>query len=224
MKVYYWDGKEAQIKLKSTLNCHDIAVVSTDTVLGLLATATEQSFTKLNDIKMIKENRPYLILIRSHNNLKHFIDVNILDDNLTKFIKTCWPGPLTIVFKAKPNIPKFMISKHNTIALRCPNHKGLLDLLKNYAGLLSTSANTSGHTIPKNYRDVEETISNKIDCIVTNKNNKDLDSKPSTIIDFSTNINKTRSCRTSKACIRVVREGAYPIQELEKIYGSKFQK
>ena len=115
-------------------------------------------------------------------------------------------------------MPAFLKSKEQTIAIRCPNHAGLKKILKPFNGLFSTSANRSNQPIPQNYVQIDSKILSEITLIVVEK--KDIDTNnnlnqtlPSTIIDVA-------NCNN----VKIIREGALKLKELEDSYGEKFVK
>ena len=202
VKIVYWcEGKTIDF-IKKRLQFENIIIGSSDTVFGLLANVSREGFKKLNAIKQ-RFNKPYLVLIANKMCLNHFVDVNNLLQ-MEKFINFCWPGPVTLIFKAKQSVPDFMKSKKGTIALRVPDHTGLQKLLPHFIGLFSTSANIGGNPIPRTIEEIDERIVKQIACVVLDKKEKRVGSLPSTIID----------CSGDR--IIVVREGAYPIDELRK--------
>jgi len=81
---------------------------------------------------------------------------------------------------------------------------GLQQLLAYLPGLFSTSANISGKPIPQTINEVDERIVSQVAYAVIDKKEKAHKSIPSTIID----------CSGER--IVVVREGAYPTDELRK--------
>ncbi len=202
VKIVYWcEGKTIDC-FKKRLQTENIIISSSDTVLGLLANISREGFKKLNAIKQ-RSNKPYLVLIASKMCLNNFVDAdNLLQ--MEKFIDLCWPGPVTLIFKAKQSVPDFMKSKQGTIALRIPDHAGLQKLLPHFTGLFSTSANISGNPVPRTIKEVDERIIKQVACAVIDKKEKRVVPLPSTIIDWSGDH------------ITVVREGAYPIDELRK--------
>ena len=208
-KSFSWSDYEIIEKLKKSLNLNLINITSTDTIPGLLANITEKSFEKLNAIKRQRVAKPYLILISSPEKIKIFADENSLDKNIENLIKNCWPGPLTIIFKAKDNLPSFMKSSTNTIALRCPKHPQLLKLLESFDGLFSTSANISDQQSPTHINQIDQKILDKIDFIIFDNRKKTL---PSTIIDVS-----------KKGVVKIIREGEFKTKTLEKYYGNKLE-
>lgn len=61
-----------------------------------------------------------------------------------------WPGPLTIVLKAKPIVPEIVRAGGSTVGLRCPDHPATIETLR-LAGVpfAAPSANPSGAPSPK---------------------------------------------------------------------------
>jgi len=201
VKIVYWcEGKTIDC-LKKKLQSENIIIGSSDTVFGLLANISREGFKKLNAIKQ-RSNKSYLVLIANKMCLKHFVDANNLLQ-MGKFVDLCWPGPVTLIFKAKQSVPDFMKSKQGTIALRVPDHAGLQKLLPHFTGLFSTSANISGNPIPRTIEEVDERIIKQVACAVIDKKEKRVALLPSTIIDCSGDH------------ITIVREGAYPTDELK---------
>ncbi len=211
-KILFWQNKKTLDLLRESLKKNNVCVTSTDTVLGLMANTTKSGLEKLDLIKKRRE-KPYIILIDSIDKLPIFVDKKI-DKKLENFLNNCWPGPLTIIFKSQINTPDYLKTFHNTIAIRMPKHKYLLKLLKSFEGLFSTSANISGEEVPTTVEDINTEIKKLIEFIVVDENNinHSYPIVPSTIID----------CTNEK--IKIIREGIFPIKDLEKIYGEKFIK
>lgn len=212
-KYLYWSDDQTIKKLSESLKKNMTSVVSTDTVLGLLANVSESGFEELNKIKK-RYVKPYIILIDSPRKLFHFIEDN-LDDQVKNLINKCWPGPVTIIFKSKKNINFYLKSSDDTIAIRIPKHESLLKLLGSFEGLFSTSANIAGQKIPENIKDLDPSIIDSSEYIVLNKDSKNTECNeysviPSTILD----------CTGPK--IKLVREGIYRVKDLEELYGEAF--
>ena len=194
--------------LAQSLDQGHVSLTSTDTILGLLAPLMQQGFDALNGIKKSRDGKAYLILISSIQKLEHFIDLAHLDNCVVRALQRGWPGPLTVVFKAKTTLPEWLKGSDGTIALRCPNHQGLLTVLKNYDGLFSTSANLSGQPSPEKLEQVDAKILDNIDLIVLDDQNAST-SASSTLIDLS-DVQKG---------IKVLRQGAFSSQQLKEIFG-----
>jgi tRNA threonylcarbamoyl adenosine modification protein (Sua5/YciO/YrdC/YwlC family) len=240
-ELLYWAAPENIIELTTLLKNNQICLGSSDTVLGLLAPATIEGARALDRLKK-RGSKPYIILVDTKEKLVNFVDIN-WSPNLIKLINHCWPGPLTLIFKLKPTVTQLFSDKQTTVALRIPEHAGLLNLLANFDGLFSTSANLAGQAVPTELAQVDSDILNKIGAIVVDqaqvqapalvqpslgtlsaeqseayrraKNNL-LASLPSTILDCSqlTNLGTGQ--------IKVIRYGAYEVPVLEQIYGERF--
>ncbi len=66
------------------------------------------------------------------------------DEFAEKIVERFWPGPLTIILKLTDENLKESLNVTDKIAIRVPNHKCTLELLKKCNFLVGTSANISG--------------------------------------------------------------------------------
>ncbi len=208
MKHLYWDDSGVIRSLIKILKESKVVVSTTDTVLGLLVDISEFGHHQLNIIKK-REEKPYLIIIADKSKLTRFIQSVTLQ--IEKLITACWPGPVTLIFKAKDVVSDYMKSKDGTIALRVPDHRGLQKVLQYFDGLFSTSANIAGEPIPQYINQLSEHVINHVAYIVSEKDGVQK-IVPSTILD----------CTGEQ--IKVIREGAYPIEKLEKVFGAPFKR
>jgi len=205
--MLYWDNEKTSKEILSIMRSGGVIVGSSDTVFGLLAPLTQEGFMALNRIKK-RQEKPYLILVKSQ-----FVALNLIDQPLSSQIKnimeSCWPGPLTLIFKAKTDLPEYLKSPNGTIALRVPDHDGLQQLLTHCDGLFSTSANKAGEPIPASINELDPDIGKQVGAMVDDySDGTSKEVLPSTILDCS------------DGTIRVVREGAFPIEALLEISNS----
>lgn len=204
---YYWADPAERLQVVNLLRGKNILIATSDTVLGLLAPLTESSVSLLNEIKG-RQNKPYIILIENKSKLSLFVDPQ--DISLVECLVThCWPGPLTLIFKACAGLPAWLQGADGTIAVRVPNHAGLLSTLAHFDGLFSTSANLSGQPVPTTIEQVDVSIVSRITGIVLESEGEPESSTllPSTILD----------CTGSEP--RMVREGAFSRVQLEALCG-----
>jgi L-threonylcarbamoyladenylate synthase len=216
--VLRWDDPTAIHALQSSLTNDRVSIVSTDTILGFLARPTKSGYDQLHRIKGSREAKPYLILIGCVEKLKNFVDSDALHPRLLHMLQKCWPGPVTVIFPVGTHVASFLCAENKTIGLRCPAHKGLQQLLPKFDGLLSTSANFSGQPVWRSVDQIPPAVLTGIDHIVIDQNVQ-ASEHPSTIIDASLS-----SLHDEIPVIRVVREGAYAIKDLEKLYGQPFER
>ena len=205
-----WKNSEHLELIKRSLKQGKVVVGSSDTVLGLLAATTLSGFNSLNAIKK-KKKKPYIILIDQIDKLKHFV-AKMPEKAVLNLLQNCWPGPLTVLFEAHPNLPTFLQSHDHKIALRIPQHDGLLAAAADFEGLFSTSANLTNEPVPTIVSQISPQIMNKIDLVVADSYTAVNMGLPSTILD----------CTVMQP--RLVRAGAYDLERLEQIYGGKIQK
>lgn len=199
----YWNNSQDVEKIKEVLTQDKIVLGSGDTVLGLLGQLTEKSYDSLNHIKQ-RSGKPYLILIGSISKLPLFVDQR-MTPQLEKLITLGWPGPLTLIFKAHNDLPVGIKSSDGTIAIRIPDHVGLLELLTSFDGLFSTSANIHSQPIPQLIAEVDQNILNQVGGICLDVVEANTESLPSTILD----------CSSGE--IKVVRIGCGLSDKLKKI-------
>lgn len=78
-----------------------------------------------------------------------------------------WPGPLTLVFKAKDSVPKVVTAGGDTVAVRMPSHPIALSLIEKLGKpIAAPSANISGRPSPTKAYDVYEDLKGKIPMIL----------------------------------------------------------
>jgi L-threonylcarbamoyladenylate synthase len=200
--MIFWDDASTVQILKNALEDNQVILASGDTVLGLWANVTEQGFEHLNAIKA-RQDKPYLITIASAQHLHWFTD-QILTEPLQTLIQTCWPGPVTLIFQARADLPSWMISAQKTVALRVPDHDGLRELLSGFDGLFSTSANLHGQSIPNCIDQIDANLQSQVSIICADREQVCYSQSPSTILD----------CSSGK--IEVIRSGAYNLEKLKE--------
>ena len=185
-KVLFWHDFVSLRKLSSLIFEGKSFLGDSDTVLGLFAPATQKGVLSLNEIKG-RQEKPYILLIFSQKDIETYVDVvNIRQ--VENILAHCWPGPLTVIFKAKSTIPDYLRASNGTIALRVPKHEELRQLLALTGPLFSTSANKTGQPVPINIKDVDSAIVAMCDYVVLNEDKDGQSGKsivPSTIIDVT---------------------------------------
>jgi len=213
-KKIYWENPKDRELITKLLKKDEIIVSSTDTIYGFLGDTTQKAWQNICDLKEVAQKRPFLILISQEDILEkvsHFADLSELPEKTIKFIKSCWPGPVTFIFKTKSGLPEFLSSDTETVALRCPDHAGLQEILKDFNGLFSTSANKSAEPAPIKYSDISPDILEKIKYIIC-------DAQESQQVTSSTLVNLTSLECDKELPFEVIREGAFSVEKLQDIY------
>jgi L-threonylcarbamoyladenylate synthase len=204
-KTLSWNNKNDWPMIISLLQSGVVIAGTSDTVVGLYAAVKPESVEALDSLKQRKD-KPYLILIGSSDDLHQFIPFP-LSSMARCLIEHCWPGPLTLLFKAKIALPRYMITEQGTIALRMPGNEGLCTVAHAVGGLFSTSANRAGVPCVSLLEELDPFI--KQGCTALVEGVLSCSTQPSTILDCS------------ESSVRLIRAGAYPLDMIERKTGIK---
>ncbi|PIP12791.1 MAG: threonylcarbamoyl-AMP synthase [bacterium (Candidatus Stahlbacteria) CG08_land_8_20_14_0_20_40_26] len=187
----------------NTLRDGGVIAFPTDTVYGIGCDATnKEAIEKIYRIKHRKRNKPLIMFIPSPNHLETITPrVTKLVFQLSQYF---WPGPLTLVVKAKQDIP--FTAENGTVGIRIPDEKHILILLRNYPNpLVTTSCNIEGLPVLSNAKEIKRVFGNNIDYIIGG--NPPKSQIPSTVL------------RVSPPTL--LRKGKVSIFEIEKKIGHK---
>lgn len=143
-----------------------LVAVPTETVYGLAANGLDRNAVKrIYDVKGRPALKPLALMVRS----AEMIDSYCADVPAQAYAlaEKFWPGPLTIVLKAKNNIPDIVLAGGSTVGLRCPDNKLTLQLIEQ-AGvpLAAPSANPSGSKSPNSAEEVLSYFNGRIDAVI----------------------------------------------------------
>lgn len=201
MELLSWSDADTIDCVEKKLRKGDVVLAEGDTVLGLLADVSQKGSAQLDFIKK-RSKKPYLLLLADKQKVFNLIEIDqVKISQIEKLMNACWPGPITMIFRANDPASHMITSANGTIAIRIPDHAGLQALLQRCDCLFSTSANVGGQPVPTTLQEVDASIKTSIACIVRNAS-ASVSALPSTIID----------CTGQK--ITVVREGAFPVKKL----------
>jgi L-threonylcarbamoyladenylate synthase len=143
-----------------------VILYPTDTIYGLGCNAFNlQAVERIYTIKKRSSNQPMLALIHSVQELDTLVEE--LSLNAQKLIKTFWPGPVTFVFRANSNVPRFIQSEDGKVGIRLPNHEFCRKICElSGVPILSTSANVSGVQQTGNIRVLSDIFSHQVDLFI----------------------------------------------------------
>ncbi|WP_288767346.1 L-threonylcarbamoyladenylate synthase [uncultured Varibaculum sp.] len=129
--------------LKNQISAGNLLVVPTDTVYGIAADPfSSAAVDKLLTAKGRGRDFPSPVLV---NSIAQAASLVPKIPPLAKcFMDSFWPGALTIVLQARPDLPLDLGVTGGTVALRQPNQADLLQLLTATGPLAVTSANLHG--------------------------------------------------------------------------------
>ena len=148
---------------------------------------------------------PILVLIRHRADLENL--VSDITTSAELLMNACWPGPLTLVFRASSKIPLLLTAGTATIGVRFSASVPLQQVLTAVEGpLTGTSANRSGAPSAATAQEVEAALGPRLDLILDG--GRTAGGLPSTVVD------------TTVAPPRLIREGVLPKTRLLSVIGA----
>ena len=145
----------------------EIVSFPTETVYGLGAIATSQeAVLKVFEAKGRPSDNPLIVHISDIQQMTSTVE-EVPEIALT-LAKAFWPGPLTMILKAKPGIYAPALSAGlTTVSFRMPNHPVTLELISKVGiPLVGPSANLSTKPSPTKVEHVFEDMNGRIRGIV----------------------------------------------------------
>jgi L-threonylcarbamoyladenylate synthase len=190
-------------RLGNEVKSGKIAVFPTDTVFGVGTVPTSRKgVARLYKIKKRHLEKKVPVLFSGVEEVSKFVE---MDERAHSIARKFWPGQVTLVLPVTNKlIPKELLGKEETLAVRVPNHDCCLRLISACGNaLIGTSANFSGS---RSFTDPDEPslleFAKQADYFVRGPCGKS--TLPSTILDLS-----------SPSTISIIREGAIPRKTIE---------
>ncbi|MGP0629350.1 L-threonylcarbamoyladenylate synthase [Nitrospina sp. 32_T5] len=178
----------------------------TDTFYGLgVDPGNAEAVEKIFTIKERPADKPILVLIDDREQLKDWAAE--VPELAVKAMDAFWPGPLTLLFPARDDIPKALTAGTGKIGIRLPDSAIARQLVRDLGhALTAPSANKSETENPLNADDVNQSIGSAIDWIIDA--GPAPGGAPSTVLDITS---------TPPA---IVREGAIARADIEAALGT----
>lgn len=138
----------------------------TETVYGLGANALDPvAVSKIFQAKGRPSDNPLIVHIADARDLSALASSVSL--TAEKLMEAFWPGPLTLIFQKKPEVPESVTAGLDTVAVRMPSHEVARALIRE-AGVpvAAPSANLSGKPSPTDSEHVILDLNGRVDAIV----------------------------------------------------------
>lgn len=176
----------------------EIVAFPTETVFGLGTKGDkEENYRKLVEIKGRDEHKPISLMCSNIDMVKDLVEIN---DTARKIIAKFCPGPITLVLKAKENIPYYLDLGSSYIGVRIPDSKIILDIIDKVGTyLLVTSANISNQPPALTDEEVYNYFNDKFEYVLKGKSISNI---PSTVI------------KIEGENVTVLREGELTLKEI----------
>ncbi|MBE0424704.1 MAG: threonylcarbamoyl-AMP synthase [Lutibacter sp.] len=155
----------------------------TDTVWGIGCDATsEEAVAKVFEIKQRAECKSLVILVDSFEMLQKYIPK--VPKSVIELLSKA-TNPTTIIYENPVGLAKNVVAADNTVAIRMVQHEFCRELIRLFGKpIVSTSANISGRSTPKSFKEIEESILDSVDYVV-NLQRDEANEKSSTILKVS---------------------------------------
>ena len=138
----------------------------TETVYGLGADAfNSEAAAKIYTAKGRPSDNPLIVHIAEKEDLKR-LTTDISSEAKT-LIESFWPGPLTLIFHKRAEVPDGTTGGLSTVAVRMPSHKIARQLIRSSGVLIAApSANLSGRPSPTTAEHVWQDMQGRIDMLI----------------------------------------------------------
>lgn len=173
-------------KAIDVLKSGGVILSDTDTIPGLSCDAKNmEAVQKLLDIKGRPEGKPFVIAIH---------DIGQLWDYVQKVPEMAWDmveweeRPLSIVYPKGKNLAPTVLGEEGSVAIRLMKSGQLLEVLKKYnSAVVTTSANLSGKPSPQTIDQIDNSVLEKVDYVVSSKANHKQSTAASRIVRLGEN-------------------------------------
>ena len=138
----------------------------TETVYGIGANAlSAEAAAKIYQAKGRPSDNPLIVHLAEWTEATRYVEA--IDERVERLAAAFWPGPLTMIFKKRDNIPSTITGGLNTVGIRIPRHPVARAILR-ACGLpiAAPSANLSGRPSPTEFAHVAEDLNGRVDMII----------------------------------------------------------
>ncbi|HSE23396.1 MAG TPA: L-threonylcarbamoyladenylate synthase [Pyrinomonadaceae bacterium] len=197
-------GQAATLEAASTIKRGGIIAFKTDTLYGLgVDPLNRLAVERLKKIKGRDDGKPILLLISDEPEMKRVtLETTLIFEQASRFF---WPGPITLVTRAHPEVPLEITAGTGTIGIRLPADSTVRELVRQCGGVLTaTSANLAGQPPARNATEVLDQFDQMLDLVVDGGEVTVIE--PSTVLDITT------------YPVRLIREGAIRRDVIETVF------
>ncbi len=183
-----------------------IVALPTETYYGLAVDPfNQEALAKLFAVKKRSTAKPILTLISHRKQLDQLTPM--VPNQYWPLMEHFWPGPLTLIFEAKPEFPSLLTGDTGTVGVRIPSHPVAMSVAALADNpITATSANISGQIPARNAEEVKQQFGGVLDFIFESEDTTGV--LCSTLVSMSDNK------------LSLIRDGAIPFEDVLKISGS----
>ena len=190
-------------KAVNVLRGGGLVILPTETLYGLAVRyQDENALERLFRLKGRSLGKQIPLLIEDPKNIVPHL-VEEIPEVAQKLMDVFWPGPLTLIFKARKGVPRLIGGKSRTVGLRQSAHPVVRAIVTALGEpITGTSANLSGLPSPFNLEQISPSLLMASDLVIDGDRLKGR--KGSTVLDF-----------TGKE-IKIIRQGDLPLSRIRE--------
>jgi L-threonylcarbamoyladenylate synthase len=177
------DRDMAALRAASILREGGLIVYPTESFYGLGADPfNENAVRRLFKLKGRAPDRPILLIIPDPDFVgRYAVSVN---ETAIRLMKNFWPGGLTLVFEARPEVPDIVTAQTGKIGLRMSADALARGICASFGGAVTgTSANLSGTEPIAEPLEAADSLKDAVDLVIDA--GRCPGGKPSTVLDVS---------------------------------------
>ena len=161
-----------------TLKQGGIAVIPTDTLYGIVASARIPEAVELvYRIRGRERAKPCIVLLADSAGLEEFGVA--LTESETEFLKQYWPGAVSVVLSCTEERFSYLHRGTGTLAFRVPDNQWLHEVLREAGPLVAPSANLAGMPTATTIDEARRYFQDQVDVY---EDAGKLESEPSTLV------------------------------------------
>lgn len=178
-----------------------LVVFPTETVFGIGCVASkEESYEALCKAKNRHPDKPITLMCSKIEQVEKYV---VIDDVAKKIIEKFFPGQLTLILKAKKDVPHYIDLGTGYVGIRIPDSKFVIDMINKVGeAMLVTSANISDFPPATNDKEALNYFKDNVDVIIKGES---VSNVPSSVI------------KLDHGKLIVLREGLIKKEELEEV-------
>lgn len=120
--------------------------------------------TRILSLKSRSANKGLILVAARIEQLSEYIEFP--DEVVRQRVLSTWPGPVTWVLPARPEVPNWLRGIHKTVAVRVSNHEVVRRLCEKTGALVSTSANPANRPPARSALKVRDYFGLSLDYIL----------------------------------------------------------